>query len=95
MSLSISLDESKVGWQHRNFEWHVGEKFPLAYGAVPNVAEIQADGDELITIMNVVHDTVPFGFNPNGGGKRRVQRWFDSDAKFICGMLQMEYRGRE
>ena len=96
MSLSIILDEEKVSptvW--RMLEWHVGEKFPITYHVVNVVQEIQADGDELRSIRNLV-DGIPFGLHRHGDGEiGRVQRWFGSDAQFICGVLQMEYRGRE
>lgn len=59
--------------------WHVGEKFPFTYEEICLVSELQADGDELMEVLDYCPNI------PRSPG--RVIRWFGDHAKFIAGVL--------
>lgn len=60
-------------------EWHVGEPSPIEHQDACGVTEVQADGDELLHVIDLFAG-IPVR-------ERRVLRWFGDDAKFIAANL--------
>lgn len=56
--------------------WHVGERLDLAYEAVNNIVEIQADSTELDMIMSKFSNLPTVKY-------KQVVRYFGDTARFI------------
>lgn len=74
----MSLVISTIGKKDK--EWHTGEPWP----DIPTsyVDSLQADGDELVYIVNLFDSSIPYV------GSARVQRWYGDTAKTIAFVLE-------
>jgi len=68
------------GEDHRELTWHTGEPFPVRGRDVRLVVEIQADGEELDTIIRQITGIPQTVFKSS-------RRWFGDDARFIAANL--------
>lgn len=62
-----------------SYTWHTYEPVPIRYEDVIHVTEVQADGDELTRILELIK-----GIPTN---RKEVMRWFGDHARFIVGSL--------
>lgn len=65
------------GWER---SWHVGTPISLTVNEADSVYYVQADGDELAHIVNLMPN-IPVAMH------KRVNRWFGDIAKFIAANL--------
>ena len=93
--LIIQMDEERFATGRQEFEWHVGEVFPVHASYLSCIDWIQADGDELNTVAAMMRtvdrvNLMPFIWKRNRNlpdsdiRLNPVQRWYGDIAKQIA-----------
>lgn len=83
--LYVILASKNAQNKNNQVSFHVGDE--LIKFINEEIIEVQADCDELDSILDRMYDQIPRAFSKDGKLKR-VHRWFGDHAKFIYHNLQ-------